>query len=275
MEDQPPAPPSSPKDIFLANLDLIRKLAAHVARRHHASAEEAEEFASELQLKFMADDYAVFRKFKGTSSLKTYLTVVAVNFFKDFRNHHWGKWRPSAAAKALGPVAILLEKLVYREGWSFKEACEILQTNHKVSESLQELEEIWKQLPTRTVWQGGKKKPDDAPDPGPGPAPVLGEDQEIRERIALALKKALDSLSADDRLLVKMLIMDRLKIVDIAKILCMKPGHLYRQWEKILLQLKSDLEREGLRKDQVLDLLDRADSSWSFFRRTTRKPEEN
>ncbi len=41
----------------------------------------------------------------------------------DYQNHLWGKWHPSAEAKRLGPMAVRLERLRYRDQLSFEEAC--------------------------------------------------------------------------------------------------------------------------------------------------------
>jgi RNA polymerase sigma factor for flagellar operon FliA len=273
MNPRPPAPPSPWEQLFLANLPLIEKLAATIARRHRASVDEAEEFTSELKLKLIEDDYAVLRKFKGEASLKTYLTTVTTRAFLDFRNRCWGKRRPSAAAKRLGPVAIRLEKLL-EEGRSFDEACEILRTNYRVTESRRELEEIWKRLPTKTPRE---KKQQDSTDPGPRPEEQVFEDQlrETRERVAATLKRVLDKLPPEDWLIVRLSILDNRKIVDIARMLGMKQKPLYRRRVQILEQLRRDLEREGVRWEQVADLLNRSDLSWGFSGRGPMKPEEN
>ncbi len=278
MKDRPPAPPGPPEQLFLDNLALIEKLAALIARRHHASVEEAEEFGSELKLKLIEGDYAVLRKFQGTSSLKTYFTTVTANAFKDFRDKRWGKWRASAAARELGPVAVRLEELLDKEGRSFDEACEILRTNLKVAESRRELEEIWKRLPPKTSRRmEGEEELQGLPAPGRRPEDQVFEQElrETRERVAVALKKVLDSLSPEDLLIVKMSILDNLKIVDVAGLLCMKQKPLYRRREKILGQLRRGLEREGVRWEQVSDLLNRSDLGWGFSGRGKKKPEEN
>ncbi len=279
MKANPPAPPPvPPKEIFIANLDLIEKLAALIARRYHASVEEAEEFGSELKVKLMEDDYAVLRKFKGTASLKTYLATVASYAFLDFRNRCWGKWRPSAAAKELGAVALRMEELLDKEGRSFEETCEILRTNHKVGESRRELEEIWKRLPPKTSRRmEGEEELKDLPATGERPEERILERElrEARERVALILKKALAGLSPEDRLIIKLSVIGNLKIVDVAHNLCMDQKPLYRRREKILRKLRSDLEREGVRWEQVADLLNRTDLAWGFSGRGPRKPEEN
>jgi len=279
MKDHPPAPPGPPEQLFIANLALIEKLAALIARRHHASVEEAEEFTSELKFKLVADNYAVLRKFKGTSSLKTYLTTVITHAFLDFRNRSWGKWRPSAVAKELGPVAIRLSELLEKEGRSFDEACEILRTNYRVAESRRELEEIWKRLPPKTPRRmEGEEALQDLAAPGERPEERVFEHElrETRARVSAALKKVLRNLPLEDRWIVKLGILDNCKIVDIAQTMCVEQKPLYRRMETILKKLRSDLEREGVRWEQVSDLLNRTDLGWGFAGRGgPRRNDEN
>jgi hypothetical protein len=52
--------------------------------------------------------------------------------FLDYRNRLWGKWRPSAEAKRLGPTAILIERLVARDGWAVDQVIEMVRVNHRV-----------------------------------------------------------------------------------------------------------------------------------------------
>src|SRR5262245_36787654 len=98
--------------LFLASLPVIDDTTRQVCRRHHMSAAEAEDFRSDVRLHFIERDYEVLRRFEGRSSLATYVNVVIQRLALDFRNHHWGRWRPSADAKRIGPSAILLERLV-------------------------------------------------------------------------------------------------------------------------------------------------------------------
>jgi DNA-directed RNA polymerase specialized sigma24 family protein len=138
---------------------------------------------------------------------------------------------------------------VYREGWSFDEACQILWTNYKVKETRQELEEIWKQLPPRTPSRGpmGEEgEVQDLPDPQLSPEDrlLIKEIQTSLERIKPALKKALDRLDPDDRLFIMMVVVSGISIADAAKILCKEQKPLYRLLKKILRHLREDLERE-------------------------------
>src|SRR5882672_5077367 len=58
------------EQVFLAELPMIRRLLASIARRQRLSASEAEDFASEVHLRIISNDYAILRKFRGHSSLR-------------------------------------------------------------------------------------------------------------------------------------------------------------------------------------------------------------
>jgi RNA polymerase sigma-70 factor (ECF subfamily) len=60
-------------------MGLIYHVIQHVAyaRSRQLSSEDVEDIAAEILLKFVENDYAVLKKFKGVSSLPTYLTVIA------------------------------------------------------------------------------------------------------------------------------------------------------------------------------------------------------
>ena len=141
---------TGPEQRFLAHLEQVERIIAFVARRRRLDAGEVDEFASVVRLKLIENDYEVLRRFEGRSSLKTYLTVVIQRFYLDYRVSTWGKWRPSAGARRLGPTAVLLERLTARDGMSFPEAVQAARTNHGVPENDRELFDIGAQLPQRT-----------------------------------------------------------------------------------------------------------------------------
>ena len=94
---------------LLENLGTVERVVAYVARRHRLSRDEANELSSAVKLKLVDHDYEVLRRYEGRSSLRTYLTAVVIRLFLDDRVARWGKWRPSAQAKRLGAVAVLLD----------------------------------------------------------------------------------------------------------------------------------------------------------------------
>lgn len=243
--------------LFLDHLPHIEKVAAHACRQKGLSREESEEFLSTVKIKFLEDDYAVLRKFKGKSSLKTYLTIVVRNFLQDYLNHIWGKWRPSAEAERLGPVAIQMDKLLSREGFSLDEACEILRTNHHVAASLQELKELAARLPPHLPSRSmeGEEPLENRPAAGMTPEErvIALEAGKRRRQILLLLKDAMRKLPPDDGLLAKMSC--DFKISQIARTLRVEQKPLYRRLEKIFKTLRQDLESQGIRPDEIGGLL--------------------
>src|SRR5215472_1056914 len=123
------------QQLFLTNLPTIEALVQMVARQQRMSWAEAEEFASIVRLRLIENDYAILRKFRGGSTLRTYLTVVIARQALDYRDACWGRWRPSRTARRLGPAAVALERLVVRDGLSFEEAWRTLPEEDLVKEA--------------------------------------------------------------------------------------------------------------------------------------------
>lgn len=247
-----------PEQLFLAHLPLIKKVVAQTCRRCNLQKEEAEEFLSQVQDKIMADDYAVLRKFEGKSSLKSYLTIVIKNQMRDFQNHLWGKWRHSEMAKRLGPVAMALEKLV-RDGYTFDEAVAILQTNHKVEMPWQELNEIAAKLPPRTPRQReGEEILELLPSSEDPPDARIREQERntLRARALFVLRKALETLPAEDQLILRMQLWNRLSVAEISKVLKLDQKSLYKRIERIKKHLRREMEHQSIRKEDIDDLFD-------------------
>src|SRR5262245_17632488 len=125
--------PEKDDQLFLKSLPAIDGAVTYVCRRHRLSADEADDFSSEVRVHFIERNYEPLRRFEGRSTLRTYLITVVNHLFLDYRNRLWGKWRPSAEASRIGPVAIQFERLVIRDGWSVEQAKELLLTNHRVA----------------------------------------------------------------------------------------------------------------------------------------------
>jgi RNA polymerase sigma factor for flagellar operon FliA len=256
----PPTPPPPggrpPKELFLENLKYIETVIAHCSK--HFSPQDAEDFGSHVKLKLIEDDYAVIRKFRGDkdATLKTFLAVAINHMLLDYRDHLWGKHHASAEAKRLGDVAIRLERLMVRDRYSFEEASEILRTNHGVEMSVAELADLRAKLPYRVPRQIVGDEPlqyESSPELPPDRALLEREREAGCRRLYMKLKFALDTLSTDDHLLLKMWI--KLPIADIARILKVEQKPLYRRMTKILSTLGKTLERQGVRREDIKSLL--------------------
>ena len=254
-----PSPPAdlTPEQLYLGHLKLIDKVAAHAARRRYFSREETEDFVSIVRLKLLEEDYRIIRKFKGDSVFRTYLTIVIQRLMLDHQNHLWGKWRPSAEAKRLGPAAVRLEMLMVRERLTFDEACECLRTNEHVELSREQLLDIANRLPHRNPprrMQGEEELAELAVEGKPTDERVQVRETLKRRRTILDLMcEALASLTPEDRLIATMRC--EFQVSQIAKSLDLEQKPLYPRIEKILLTLRKQLEKEGVRKEEIAEIL--------------------
>lgn len=253
-----PTPPDdlTPEQLFLGHLELIEAVIAHTCRRSHFSPQDAEDFAGHVRIKLIEDNYCKIREYRGRSSFKTYLTVVIRRLLLDYQDHLWGKWRETAEAQRLGPVAIKLERLLTREGYTFEEACQILRVNEKVEMSDLELAELRGKLSPRILRHFIREEDlqaEPSRDPGPDERLQDQEKEDTRRRVRMGLKRALDTLSPEDKVLVEM--RKEFSVADIARLRGMDQKRLYRRLKKIYDELRKALERQGVRRQDVEEIL--------------------
>jgi RNA polymerase sigma factor (sigma-70 family) len=240
--------------LFQAELVLIERVIAWVCSRRCLRAADAEDFASTVKLRLIENDYAVLGRFEGRSSLKTYLTAVINHLYLDYQRQRFGKWRPSAEARRLGPVALRLEVLLYRDGLSFQEAVGVLQTNFQVAESRDTLYDLSRKLPHRSLRRDGDGSDSTPREPGPS-ALEEAERQILAERTLGALRRALARLPARDRIVLRLHVESGLSLADVARALNEPQKPLYRRRDTLLRQLREDLEQDGIRDRDAQELL--------------------
>ncbi|HEX5475880.1 MAG TPA: sigma-70 family RNA polymerase sigma factor [Vicinamibacterales bacterium] len=258
--DEPLGPqPASARDLFVSELPTIEQVIAWVCSRYRLAPADAEEFGADVKLRLIQDDYRVLRRFEGRSSLRTYLCVVVQRLFLDFQTAKWGKWRPSAEARRLGPVGVLLERLISRDGHGCTEAVEIAISNHGLTSPRQDVERIAAALTPRPRrrFETDDALSDvptraDAPD-----ASLIARDREaVFARLSAALRQARGACAPEDQLLLAMRFDDGLSVPDIASALGANQKPLYRRLERLLRLLRTRLVGEGFSQEQVMDLLD-------------------
>src|SRR5687768_5298088 len=194
-----------PRALYVEHLDVINRIAESLCRRNGVRGADAEDFASEVRLKLLQDDYAVLRKFRGTSSTTTFLTVVISNLFRDHRIKEWGKWRPSAEARRRGEAAVLLEVAVYRDGRTFEEACTAIENNGRLGVSRDDLRKMMAELPRRPARRVMEvMRDDDVPAEDRADESVLDGERDTVVRAATdALHRAVARLDREDRVIIR------------------------------------------------------------------------
>jgi RNA polymerase sigma factor (sigma-70 family) len=244
---------------FVEHLSAIERIAAALTRRHGLSQDERAEFASWVKLRLVEDDYAVLRKFRGESSITTYLTVVIAMLFRDYRVERWGRWRPSAAAQRHGALAVRLETLVRRDGHPLAQAAEILRTSGETTLSDRELGALLAGLPSRGPLRPTEVSGEPLADlPAPSRADDLVEREQaraVRRSTDEALAAGLSRLAPEDQVIVRMRFWEGLSVADVARGLGIPQKPLYRRIEHALAALRRHLEAAGVSRDQALEIL--------------------
>lgn len=223
-------------------LALLTAVIREVARFHRLSPVDAQDFSQHVQLRFLERNYDAFARFSGRSSLRTFLTVVVTRILLDWRNALYGKWRPSTAAVRLGPDAVLLDRLVSRDGYTHQEAIATVQRRTRAPETA--LREMAGRLPTRMrprfveertlAWAAGV--------PFQDPIEVQ-EERESARRMRRALRQAVRQLDPDERQLLALRYKLSLPVSDMAILLNVDARILYRRLEKTIRTLRRMMPR--------------------------------
>jgi len=253
----------SPEERFLANVPTIERIAAFYCRRMHLSDADTEDFISYVKLELIERNYEIIAKFEGRSSFTTYLTTVIHRLLYQYRTKEWGKWRPSAEAKRLGDVAIAFERLTTRDGFSLSEATEMMTTGNSPAATRRELEAIALRLPPRAprpVLVTEESAPDlvtATDDPSDGPA--SREREQLARRAAAVLDQTMNSFEPEDRLILKMRFWSAQRVADIAGTLHLDAKKTYKRIDKLLGRARTALERAGIGRKEIDDLLTHGD----------------
>jgi len=250
------------------NRPLIEKAVAFVCRRYRFRDEHAEEFNSLVNVKLVENDYAVLRAFKGRSSLATFLSSVIQHLALDYCNHVWGKWRASAEAERLGPLAVALEQLLYREGHTFDEALAILGNKHE-GVTRASLHAIFEQLPQRAPKRHDVPIDEAEPVARVGlesvESRVLADERRIlARRVSDFVSAQLASLPDEDRLVMQLRFEQEMSVAQIARMLGREQKLLYRVIEKREKELGAGLRGAGFTPSELMDLIGHEESFLAF-----------
>jgi len=247
------------EEMFVSQLPVIDRVIGWVCARRGLRGADAEDFGSTVKTRFIESDYEILARFEGRSSLKTYLTVVINRLYLDFQVRRFGKWRCSAEARRLGPLAMRLECLLHRDGLTFDEACGVLSSDTRVSGTRDELEELRLRLPIRTGRdRAGDRSEPLSPENGDGALERV-ERQALAERTFSAIRRSLGGLPPRDRIFLRLHVESGLTVAEVARALGLEQKALYRKKEEILKRLRSDLAGEGVGLQDARELLSTID----------------
>jgi RNA polymerase sigma factor for flagellar operon FliA len=228
-----------------ADLAILAAVIRDVSRLHRLSDADAQDFAQTVHLRLIERRYDAFARFDGRSSLRSYLTVVVTRLLLDWRNALYGKWRPSAAARRLGPAGIELDRLINRDGYTPDEAVELVRRRMRAPTA------HFRELADRVPRRGRRSFVDDdilrtlAMEGFHDPIEA-SEHRTAARRSSHALARACRQLPADDRKLIALRYQRSMTVQQIGKALHINPKLLYRRFDRTLRLLRSAMDAAGI-----------------------------
>jgi len=243
---------SEPSELLLQHLPDIEQIIASICRRKGMDADATEEFSAEVKLRLIERDYAIVRAFKGRSPFPVYIAAVVRHLLMDRQNHEWGKWRPSAEAQRLGPLAVELERLVYRDGRSISDAYRVLSAKYAEATAA-ELERLAVRLPPRV-----RRRNVDIEEATAVPAPENRLDaigRETATRLSDVVSSFIDTLPEEDQLIFRLRFDSCMTVAQIARALKLDQALLYRRFYRHCDELRVELERAGITAEDVEELI--------------------
>jgi RNA polymerase sigma factor for flagellar operon FliA len=228
---EPISPVPSPEAIALLSA-VLRSVAIR-----RLGPDDAADFIQSAELRVLQRRYDVLTRFDGRSSLRTYLHVVVERLLIDWRNAEYGKWRPSAPARRLGPIGVFIDRLIWRDGYSGAEAVETTRSRwpHVPVASLVELVD---QLPPHRPRLVHRELGDDVAITDFDDPVVRRETEQATRRRRKALLGALRTLLQDDRAILRARYVEGRSVRAIAEAAGLDPKALYRRFDRLLLRLR-------------------------------------
>lgn len=263
------------ESVFLRNVDLIDRITAFVCRRNRLQPADADDFRSHVHLKLFENDCAILCKFEGRSAISTYLTTVINRLFYHWRAAILGKWRPSAEALRLGEKAVVLERLLTRDGYSLDAAVRELTEGEHPAMTRGELDAIHIRLPPRQPRPVlvSEEMSVAVPAPAATDDDLLRRDRDERAReVAATLDCALQSFPAEDQIILRMRFWQALKVPEIAARLHLEPKKLYKRIDRLVQRLRGVLTEHGIPHEALADLIDHDQDLTLAFARGWEKP---
>jgi RNA polymerase sigma factor (sigma-70 family) len=237
--------------LFSSSLPLIDRAIARVCNQAGLRHADADDFASSVKLALIEDDYAILRAWQKRSALATYLTVVIQRLLSDDRMRARGRWEPSAAARRGGEAGILLETAVVRDARPLEQVLPLVQA---IDPSLgrAECEAMLATFPERAprprqVSIDEEPGVIEVPAPKTADAPLLDrETARLSDQATAAVRRTLDSLPFEDRMIVRCRFGSGMSIADISRILRLPQRPLYRRLDALIARLRRDLVAAGI-----------------------------
>jgi RNA polymerase sigma factor (sigma-70 family) len=256
----------NPAELFELHLDLIERVIATVCRRSNVYGADAEDFASNVKVALLENDYDILRRYQGRASFATYLSVVVQRFLFDHRNLSLGRWHVSREAARLGEAGVMIETLIRRDGRSLDEALPLIRRIDPAM-TRERLANIANRLPERVNRPRLVELTDDAQIAALESADARAIEHDARRAAAVAhrvVRETLDGMSEEDRTIIRLRFVMSMSIADTARMLRLPQRPLYRRIESLLQRLRGALAAAGIDARDADEIINVGAGDWEI-----------
>lgn len=243
---------------YESSLALIDRLSRHACRGSRMNDADVDDFCAWVRLKLFEDDYAILRRFEQRCSLPTFLAVVIRRLLLDYRGRVWGRFRTSAEAERLGPIAVALEELLHRDGKSLDDAVEELRRRN-LPVNRAEAESLARRLPPRMkrthVEIGDVPESHLVASQSADERLLHGERMDLVQQLASALRGAIADLPSADQTLLRLHFAAGVSVADISRSMAVDQQLLYRRIRALCRELRERLIAAGIDRSRIAELI--------------------
>ena len=249
----------APDALLRANLPLVQRVIARACNRARLQSHEAEDFASDVMVALLEDDYAIVRRYEGRSSFAGFIAAVVEHLLIDRFIAERGRWNPSAEAQRMGEAAMALERLIYRDAQPLDAALPIVRAIDPAI-TRKSAEAILARLPVR------KTRPRavdlDAVNPEAFPSheradarAIASDATKTAQEASRVVREHLDTLPDEDRTLLRLRFGADMSVADVSRALRIPQRPLYRRLESLLGTLRGVLRASRIDASAAADLI--------------------
>lgn len=268
MPNQPPSVPAGangPDRQVFAHWDLVNVLARRQFRAEHLVIESADFVLQRLA----ENDWARVRKHSGEGAIRAYLSRVIQRLLHDFARQKFGRKQPPRWLAAQPTFWQKVHRLLCLERLPAREVLELVSMDVPGGRDDQAVREAIAVIRTRdkdcgqSNTESGNVSLEDAPEPAgehtADPTAVetagltellyrvlIDEAPEAQLQPTLAALQADLQLASDERLLLRMVFEDGMKVTEAGRMLGLSTHVVHGQMRRLLARIRTAVERSGV-----------------------------
>ncbi|MDP3716623.1 MAG: sigma-70 family RNA polymerase sigma factor [Acidobacteriota bacterium] len=243
------------RSLVESQFELIQATVRAVAWSARLPVQDRGDFESYAWMKLLEADSRKVAAFRGDCTFPIFIRIVIKRILLDYRNSRWGRWRASTDARRAGAEVVEAERRILRDGYPVHAVA--TRGHAGVAALVARLRagghpasgRRVREEPLELVLETASKEPN------PEEQALANARKARSATVSRALLDTLRQLSADDRRLLMLRYATGQPVSQIAFTVGQDQKRLYRTYERILSQLRGELERAGVSRGEAREVV--------------------